>query len=326
MKVYAWLIDLIHRRKNGPTGMIFRVGPKSDRTPRDNTVYCRTSYLDSRVTRFLQWRHTAHYAITFVPNYSSAKTNENPIVFVANSMGCVGTLESVQSHPQRRHPEKSEKMCTGSLRKGSRGRPTGGLRRHARPKSSTTAPGLNNNFMNREKCTIKEKEQKQEVFSKKHDTKKSQAKPSQAKPSQAKPSQAKPSQWESLSWNWPNEKKDADEMRMKFHNDRFFFSSKKSSFFKQSENNGNKEKVKSEEWGEAESERGYGLHDGNIQVAQNLFPVFVGVACEKCMRQWKILYDTLTKRKKNIQFITKKIWKKNGNFFSNFSKKKIFFF
>ena len=37
MKVYAWLIDLVHRRKNCPTGDDFRVGPKSNRTPRDNS-------------------------------------------------------------------------------------------------------------------------------------------------------------------------------------------------------------------------------------------------------------------------------------------------
>ena len=32
MEVYAWLIDLIHRRKKLPHGDDFRMGPKSDST------------------------------------------------------------------------------------------------------------------------------------------------------------------------------------------------------------------------------------------------------------------------------------------------------
>ena len=38
MKVYPWLIDLIRRRKNFPTGMISGWVQKSDRTSRDKTV------------------------------------------------------------------------------------------------------------------------------------------------------------------------------------------------------------------------------------------------------------------------------------------------
>ena len=41
MNVYAWLIDLIHRRKKLPHGDNFRMGPKSDRTPRDKTVFAQ---------------------------------------------------------------------------------------------------------------------------------------------------------------------------------------------------------------------------------------------------------------------------------------------
>ena len=39
MKVYAWLIDLIQISEKLPHGDDFRVGPKSDSTQRDNTVF-----------------------------------------------------------------------------------------------------------------------------------------------------------------------------------------------------------------------------------------------------------------------------------------------
>ena len=62
MEVYAWLIALIHRRENCPTGMIFRWVQKDDRTPWDNTVSVPLNFENlysiwTRKNQILRWNY-----------------------------------------------------------------------------------------------------------------------------------------------------------------------------------------------------------------------------------------------------------------------------